>query len=103
MDIVLDGNPSLPENGGAEGLARRHCCASLMNHTEIQSHRNAMFIDLPNHIDADTIFVGHKADEGIIGIVLLVATRDIESYEQVLGNYQSGADVIIDDNDRLCF
>jgi len=27
----------------------------------------------------------------------------IESYKQVLGNCQSGADVIIDDNDRLCF
>ena len=40
---------------------------------------------------------------GIIGIVLLVATRVIESYKQVLGNYQSGADVIIDDNDRLRF
>lgn len=74
-----------------------------MNHTEIQSHRNAYFIDLPHHIDPETVFAGHGNNEGIIGIVLLVASKNIESYEQVLGDYQSVADQIIDDNDRLCF
>ena len=49
------------------------------------------------------VTAGRHTIPGIIGIVLLVATRVIETYKQVLGNYQSGADVIIDDNDRLCF
>jgi hypothetical protein len=39
----------------------------------------------------------------IISIVVLEATRDIESYEQILGDYMNGKDKIIDPMDCLSF
>jgi hypothetical protein len=49
-DIDIDGNPGLPQNGGIVNLARRHCAASLMNHSFIARHRNAKFTELHLHI-----------------------------------------------------
>ena len=39
----------------------------------------------------------------IIGIMILEATRDIESYELILGDYMNGKDKIIDPMDCLSF
>jgi hypothetical protein len=103
-DIDIDGNPGLPQNGGIVNLARRHCAASLMNHSFIARHRNAKFTELHLHISTDLEWFGMQFTKGaIIGIIVLEATRDIESYEQILGDYMNGKDKIIDPMDYLSF
>ena len=103
-DVDIDGNPSLPQNGGIVNLARRHCAASLMNHSFNARHRNAKFTELHLHISTDLEWFGMQVSKGsIIGIMILEATRDIESYEQILGDYMNGKDKIIDPMDCLSF
>jgi hypothetical protein len=103
-NVDIDGNPSLLQNGGIVNLASCHCAASLMNHSFNARHRNAKFTELHQLISTDLEWFGMQLSKGaIIGIVVLEATRDIESYEQILGDYMNGKDKIIDPKDCLSF
>jgi len=77
-----------------------------MNHSFNARHRNAKFTELHLLISTDLEWFGMQVSKGsIIGIMILEATRDIESYELILrvGDYMNGKDKIIDPMDCLSF
>ena len=86
--LEIDGNPSIPENGGPSVMAEKHTLGSLVNHST--KGKNCEF--RKEYWTSDSLVDTHGRWGPVKESLFLRATRDIFPHEQLLVCYGSQAD-----------
>jgi hypothetical protein len=86
--LEIDGNPSIPENGGPSEMAQRHTLGSLLNHSTKRKNCEFQKQYWTSNALVDKNGTRHTVKESLF----LRATREIFPHEQLLVCYGSQVD-----------